>query len=519
MTGWISGPEALTELDAVLARARSALADALAAADSVNARYTEIQGLQAIAYGKLAALRLDEIGSDGRPLLDAERRAQILLSQHEAFVAREAADLASAEAAIRALEDKRKALAADHATAISAFEAKAAATEAALKEDPDYIALAEAAEEAKAVTARAAQKLKLARENRAEKGAPYEADPLFMYLWKRKFRTPEYRKGPFIRFLDGWVASLCGYDKAHLNYARLIELPERIAEHVDYVETLEEAAERRLVAAEAQAMAAAGLDSLKSAADSIKSKIAACDAELAEAELRHREMAARHETALAAESGPAAEARRILAEGLAAASFPDLRVLVAETTTLEDDRIVDQLVRLRAEEMSLELEKSRLSDRPRRERERLAALEALRRQFKEARFDSPYAIISSPVLREAIDTVGRDGDNVLRALKEISRSLRRVAPQAHPDFGGWHRIDTLTLPEILGEVLEEVVFEGRRWNKTRGGSWPGGGYGDGRRSSGPVFPSPPSRSKIPSRSASGGRRGRSGGGFRTGGGF
>ena len=35
-----------------------------------------------------------------------------------------------------------------------------------------------------------------------EKGKPYEADPLFSYLWQRKFRTTEYRKGGLSRALD-----------------------------------------------------------------------------------------------------------------------------------------------------------------------------------------------------------------------------------------------------------------------------------------------------------------------------
>jgi len=113
--------------------------------------------------------------------------------------------------------------------------------------------------------------------------------------------------------------------------------------------------------------------------------------------------------------------------------------------------------------------------------------------------------------------------DVRDTLRGLSRSVRRAEPQAHPDFGGRSRRDTIGLPDImggmiggvLGEVLEEVIRE-----TTRGS----GGYG-----SGPIFPGPPKRSSrssssgkrsIPSgggRSGGGGRR--RGGGFKTGGGF
>ena len=94
------------------------------------------------------------------------------------------------------------------------------------------------------VAVRAEQKLELAKTDRQEKGKPYETDPLFSYLWERKFRTPEYHKGGLSRMLDNWVAKLCRYDEAYLNYARLTELPDRIAEHL---------ANMRLEEAEAQA--------------------------------------------------------------------------------------------------------------------------------------------------------------------------------------------------------------------------------------------------------------------------
>ena len=66
-----------------------------------------------------------------------------------------------------------------------------------------------------------------------EKRQPYEADPLFMYLWRRKFGTPEYRAKGLVRYLDRKVARLIEFDGARRNYAVLIELPARLREHAE----------------------------------------------------------------------------------------------------------------------------------------------------------------------------------------------------------------------------------------------------------------------------------------------
>lgn len=524
MSNHLNGRDALALLDGELGRLRQSLAAALADADGVESRRGTMQREQAAAYGALAAMRLDlmQAGGDGAEFGKLEASARALTVRHEAFVAAEKAALEAASAELAALETKRSQLAASHDDAIAAYETRVADAEAGLKGSAAYAALVEAAEEARAVTLRAQQKLELARTDRTEKGAPYEQDALFSYLWKRKFRSPEYKAGGIVRMLDGWVAKLCRYDQAFLNYQRLTELPDRIAEHAVFVAGLEDRAEAALVAAEEEAMLTAGIEDLKTGADRLKAGVEACDTQISAAEEAHRERAIRHEAALKEEAGPAVDARELLAAELRKASFPDLRVLAAETLDTGDDRLVDTLVRLRAEEMSLDLEAGRRLMRPRVLREDLARMEALRRQFKEARFDSPYALMSRAAFDEMMSNLMKGGMDVRDTLRGLSRSVRRAQPQAHPDFGGRRRQDTIGLPDIvggmiggvLGEVLEEVIRE-----TTRGSS----GYG-----SGPIFPGPPKRSSRPSSSGarsfpSGGGRsgggGRRGGGFKTGGGF
>ena len=84
-----------------------------------------------------------------------------------------------------------------------------------------------------AVIRSAEEKATQAAADREEKRRPYEADPLFMYLWRRRFGTRDYRAGNLVRYLDRKVAHLIGYEAARVNYAMLMELPERLREHVE----------------------------------------------------------------------------------------------------------------------------------------------------------------------------------------------------------------------------------------------------------------------------------------------
>ena len=520
----LNGRDALALIDSELGKLRHSLAAALADADGVESRRGTMQREQAAAYGALASMRLGlmQAGSHGAEFDKLEASARALTERHAAFVAAEKAALGTQEAELAGLEAKRSGLAEQHDCAIAAYETRVADAEANLKGSAAYAALVEAAEEARAVTLRAQQKLELARTDRTEKGAPYEQDTLFSYLWKRKFRSPDYSAGGIVRMLDGWVAKLCGYDQAFLNYQHLTQLPDRIAEHAVFVAGLEDKAEAALVDAEQKAMREAGVEALKAEADRLKAEIDLCDKHIATAEEVHREQARRHEAALKEEAGPAVEARELLAAQLSRASFPDLRVLAAQTVDTEDDRLVDALVRLRAEEISLDLEAGTRLTRPRLLREDLARMEALRRQFKEARFDSAYALMSRAAFDEMMSNLMKGGMDVRDTLRSLSRSVRRAEAQAHPDFGGRSRQDTIGLPEILGgmiggalgEVLEEALRE-----TARGRS----GYG-----SGPIFPGPPPRASrssssggrsFPSGGGRGGAGGRRGGGFKTGGGF
>src|SRR5690606_38462343 len=161
---------------------------------------------------------------------------------------------------------------------------------------------------------------------------------------------------------------------------------------------------------------------------------------------------------------------------------PDLKVLAAETTTLDDDRIVESLVKLRTEELQMEVNWRNVEAMPARRRAAVDTLELVRRRFKEAGLDSPYVMILRGAFEAALEAYSKgpspDGDGLWRAI----RATVRQAPRKDDDyFGGPRRgrnvgVGDVVAGVVLGEVIKAAT-RGSRW----GGGWGGGGWGGGSR--------------------------------------
>ncbi len=514
-----TGREALHRLDRAIAEARRDLAQFSDAAAVDSRALAQIDKAQVGVFRRLADIRLDLLREEeaNASLGSADLEAERLIAEHEGAVATFAAERDAAEEEIERLEAERLAREEALEAAVEAHDAAAEKTHARLERDPDYVARAEAVEEADAIAARAAQKLEVARETRAEKGAAYEEDPLFTYLWKRKFGTKDYRAFPLFAALDRWVAGMIRYRDARLNYARLLELPERFREHAERVSEAAEAAAAALEAFEREALEKDGVGEFRKKAEAARAALEETDAALADAEERHKSLAENHASAAAGESGPLEEARTAVAKALADRSVPDLKILAAETETRDDDRLVDDLIRLKRERMELEEERRSARRDLGRRRAVLAELEEIRRKFKRARFDSPYSEFSG---RDLVGALVADLTRGALSADEVWRRLRRAQRTRRRDwdtdyggggFGGRDWRGGFGLPDSWGDV----------W--TSGGGWgggPRGGWSGPRRTKRPVrlprgprtprAPRPP-RIRIP--------RSRGGGGFRTGGGF
>jgi len=491
----ITGRDALHRLDELAASARGEFDAAARGADSHSRRRADLARLKAEGYRTLAAMRIDVIKAGADAKLDAaEKEAERLLADHDRFLASIDGEVEKAAAALADAEAKRRAGEVESDAALAVYEELTAKVEKQLESDPAYQQLHQVLENARSVTTRSIQKLELAKTDRQAKSKPYETDPLFSYLWQRKFRTTEYRGGGLTRMLDNWVAKLCRYDEAYLNYARLTELPDRIAEHLANMKLEEAKSEAAIERFEAQKLEEAGAGKLSAALDQSKAKLKALDVELTSAEARHSQLRKSQEQAASGDAGPSEQARSVIEAALSRASFPDLRVLAAETTSPDDDRIVDALIKLRTEELQMEVNWRNVEALPARRRAGADTLEQVRGRFRQAGLDSPYVLLLRGAFEAAVQAYGQgpapDGERLWRA---ITATVRQAPMQGDSYFGGRRRRESIGLPDgvvggVVGAIVNEVIREavrggGRgRW----GGGWGGGGgsWGGGGRSGG-----------------------------------
>ena len=445
----ISGRDALHRIDDAIARARDTLAQTNNAVASGSGNLASVERAEARAFNRLASIRLDLLQSDERQnsLGAADEKAERLIEEHGEATRKLSDQVAAAKTALHKIEADRRRQEEIVDEAISAHETAAAKTHARLENDPAYQARASAIEDANAVAKRAAQKLELARADQAEKGAPYENDPLFSYLWGRKFGSKEYRAFFLSAALDRWVAGLIKYRDARLNYMRLVELPERLEEHADYVDDVAAQLEEDIEAFERDALEHDGVGKLRDKAASAQRTLEQLDAEIEGAERELDALIKAHREMVAGREGPLNEAHKTLVEALAAFSIPDLRVVAAETETDEDDKIVEDLIRLKRERMEIEEARHSLGRALNRDTHVLADMEKLRRRFKSARYDSPYSEFSDgsmiTVLLSEILRGSASYNDAWRRLQKIHRTRRRNWAE---DFGGETWRDGFGLP-------------------------------------------------------------------------
>jgi chromosome segregation ATPase len=104
-----------------------------------------------------------------------------------------------------------------------------------LQRDARYRELTDSHAALSATLDKALEKADQVTRDEHEKGLPYRSDPLFMYLWGRKWGTSGYQAGGLVSMLDGWVAGLVRYPDARANYALLTEIPVRLRAHAEDV--------------------------------------------------------------------------------------------------------------------------------------------------------------------------------------------------------------------------------------------------------------------------------------------
>ena len=551
----IAGREALREIDDALKAARETVRLAGDEAQDAQQDLVEIRQAEAKIFSQITDIRLTSMGA-GEDGIDAlkrvDRQAAELIAQHDTHI--EKLENARDQAADRVsdLEDEREKNEEALVKLIEKHETASNKTREKLEKDANYLSLCDAVEKANAIVDHAASKREVALADRTEKGKPYENDPLFSYLWERQYATKAYRAGPITRMLDGWVAKLIRYRDARLNYERLLDIPVRLGEHLDAVEEKAANIAAEVEAYERKALERDGVDALRDRVNETREHRDQVDRDLDIAEQAHMESVEALTAAVKGDDGPLQKARDLINQVLQEKSVPDLKILAAETRTLEDDRLVETLADLRLDRFSIEdsvkSHKSRLTGAQRN----LQELEKIRRRFKHSRFDSYQSEFkSADLIRLLLSDFSRGtlgAHDVWRRIEKAHRTRRR---DWHDDFGGdgwrdgfglpgqhskgrssgsswgghtdWGRLGRDITREIereLGRELGDLLGTGGL-GRSRGRAKPR--RRSRRRPRSISMPRSGHRSRSSRRSGgrSGGSRGgrRGGGGFRTGGGF
>ena len=168
-----------------------------------------------------------------------------------------------------------------------------------------------------------------------------------MYLHRRSYGSTAYRGWPLVRTVDGWLAELCGFDRARREYATLVELPPYLQEHARRARDDVEAARQPVQQARDAALARAGGDPLRQQLQTAQGAVA--QALLAE-QLHRQTVDAKQAQIDGFRSWTDAEGSALLtalARTLSAKSMDDLYRRVAATASGEDDAVLERIHRSR----------------------------------------------------------------------------------------------------------------------------------------------------------------------------
>ena len=456
----ISGRQALGRIEQAVAQLRreEARVDAAlraAAEEAARLRLARMDAFRGLARVKLDAMRqpgfvgeIDAAERQALGIIESRRRAL------ESFTGRRRA----AEQAVEAREAERHARAAELEAALERLTELRAKVERETRSGASWTEQRARIDAAEEVARQAEKKAELAEADRKEKGRPYEADPLFMYLWRKKFGTAEDRSGNLVRFLDRQVARLIGYDKARANYVLLNEIPLRLREHAARMKD-EIAAERsRLTAVERVALQAAGAAPLQAAVESARARLVEAEQALARAKADLGELDKQHDASVLNGDLPYKDAIDLLAKADAA---QDLRTLYEEarrTPSPQDDALVRRIETTEAAIGEAERRMGGMGRELAALAQRRAALEGEWQDFRQHGYERPHGGFGNEAVIGSV--LGGILGGILQGsvLRDTLRDGYRHEPGPwDSDFG-----DLSPFPQDSG-----------------GGGWIGGGGGGG----------------------------------------
>lgn len=436
----ITGRQAFNSIEEASAKVRAdemRLDAALRSASEEAARLRQerLTELRALAQLKFGLIQRGELIAE---LDAAERRVKELLDRIRQDMSEAESRRHEAADALQNTEAVRRERASAYDAAEEALRAREHEIGPRITGDPAWLALKARFDSASNIASEADKKAGQSEADRTRKKTPYETDPLFMYLWRRKLGTPDYPSGFFVRYFDEKIAALINYREARANYAMLNQIPDRLRDHANRVGTEFSAERQKLAAFEQDRLIEAGGGPLQKNVAETKAALDAIEAEIAGARQK-LDLLDRQYAALAGRDNNGAFTRAIelMAENDSRDEVRTLYREAARTKTDEDRAIVEKIDRLTQAIARADAEIAQIRGQIREVAGRRAEIEQARRDFRQRGYDYPGTAFGNETTIN--DVLGGILEGAMKGIvlgQVLDQGYRRPPV---PDWGGGMR--------------------------------------------------------------------------------
>jgi hypothetical protein len=393
----ITGRDTLQEINNHVLQAQSQIENVDREMDNLTSHLSRLRIEEAEQFRQLAGFRLDEMKADhmAARLDKAHHAAPAFLDQHRQALAEIENNLEQIKRSRQKLEDQRESRINERDEAVEALRRTLERSKKKIEQDEGYRLQQEKALRAAEVTGRAAEKASQSEADLASKGQPYQEDALFMYLWQRRYMTPDYQANGIIRLLDNWVARLIDYKENRANYHMLNELPLRLREHADRSAEEAKRQQQALQALERQTAEKEGAGTLQTALEKAEKQLQQINEKIETQEKRYQELLVRKAEFAAGEDEYTQKAVEVLVAELEREDTIELYRQAQATPRPEDDVIVMQLHKLQQEQQKTNKRISALKADRQQQRKALEELTNLRGKFRRRNYDARHSSFPS----------------------------------------------------------------------------------------------------------------------------
>ncbi|MGD1999265.1 MAG: hypothetical protein PVG52_02220 [Desulfobacterales bacterium] len=433
------GRDQLAIIDQHITTARRDMQTSNSRLEAANQQLVEVRNQLVQEFRHLAEFRLDELAA-GRIITqmdETDRTVLKLLERRSQALAQLEREIEQSQTKQAELEQERSREARRRDELLKQIDEAAAEIKEELGRQEAYRKLEEKAEEESRRAERAQKKAAQAEADREEKGKPYRQDPLFMYLWQRRYLTPDYSGGGITRMLDGWVAKMINYADARSNYYMLTELPLRLREHADRQESLAAQAVQKLREMEAAALEVEPIIKNQELLQSVQKSLQESETRIEEEEKRHASLLEQRSAHASGSDELSRQAIELQVSEIKNDSLTNLYMQAKMTNNPDDDLIVSRIRELQEQEEALLAEVQNLQSQIHQHQKNYREIEELRRRFRRRSYDSDHSFFPSGFELAALLGLlmsGRaSGGDVW---DRIDRDQQFRRPRTPIDFGG-----------------------------------------------------------------------------------